>query len=192
MHNFFLKPKTILYGKNRVEAMSYIYQAVDEGLKGFKEIKILNKENYFKKMQKIGLDKIFENELKSELIIFYPRYLYELVIVIFIIVFVSLNLTYGSNTGEIIPIVGTFAVASLRIIPSLSIISTGLINVQYTRFAIDIINKDLKLLFAKENYAKTKSIENHKIKIEKIELKNIKFKYPNTENYVFKFKLIYK
>ena len=33
---------------------------------------------------------------------------------------------------------------------------------------------------------KTKSIENHKIKIEKIELKNIKFKYPNTENYVFK------
>ena len=29
------------------------YQAVDEGLKGFKEIKILNKENYFNKMLKI-------------------------------------------------------------------------------------------------------------------------------------------
>jgi len=185
MHNFFLKPKTILYGKNRVEAMSYIYQAVDEGLKGFKEIKILNKENYFKKMQKIGLDKVFENELKSELVIFYPRYLYELIVVIFIIVFVSINLTYGFNSSEIIPIVGTFAVASLRIIPSMSIISTGLINIQYTRFAIDIINKDLKSLFISKNLSKSKDISNQEKKINQIELKSIKFKYPNTKNFVF-------
>ncbi len=185
MHNFFLKPKTILYGKNRVEAMSYIYQAVDEGLKGFKEIKILNKENYFKKMQKIGLDKVFENELKSELVIFYPRYLYELIVVIFIIVFVSINLTYGFNSSEIIPIVGTFAVASLRIIPSMSIISTGLINIQYTRFAIDIINKDLKSLFISKNLSRSKDISNQEKIINQIELKSIKFKYPNTKNFIF-------
>ena len=46
IHNFILKPKTIIYGKNRTEALNYIYQAVDEGLKGFKS-KILGK-NYFK------------------------------------------------------------------------------------------------------------------------------------------------
>ena len=37
IHNFILKPKTIIYGKNRTEALNYIYQAVDEGLKGFKK-----------------------------------------------------------------------------------------------------------------------------------------------------------
>ena len=56
--------------KTELKPASFIYQAVDEGLKGFKEIKILNKENYFNKMLKIGLNKVFDNELKSELIIF--------------------------------------------------------------------------------------------------------------------------
>ena len=185
VHNFFLKPKTIRYGKNRVEAMSYIYQAVEEGLKGFKEIKILNKEKYFKNMQKIGLDKVFNNELKSELIMFYPRYLYELIIVIFIIVFVSIHISYGGNSTELIPIVGTFAVASLRIIPSMSIISTGFINIQYSQFAIDIINRDANLISEEKNLLKLKSINQLDRKIDSIELKDIKFKYPNSNNFIF-------
>ena len=69
IHNFILKPKTIIYGKNRTEALNYIYQAVDEGLKGFKEVKILSRKLF--KTQEIGLNKTYINELKSELILFY-------------------------------------------------------------------------------------------------------------------------
>ena len=88
-----------------------------------------------------------------------------MVIVIFIIIFVSLKIKFGATSADIIPIVGTFAVASLRIIPSISIISTGLINIQYSQFAIDIINKDLKLLPANKDNIETqkKSISKEKL-----------------------------
>lgn len=184
-HNFFLKPKTIRYGKNRVEAISYIYQAVEEGLKGFKEIRILNREKYFRIIQKLGLDKIFSNELKSELILFYPRYLYEFVIVIFIISFVGINLSKGTFSVDIIPIVGTFAVASLRIIPSMGIISTGLINIQYSQFAINIIHKDINLKNEVSNIYETKQDEPMIDQIKSIDLKNINFRYPNSHNFIF-------
>ena len=52
IHNFILKPKTIIYGKNRTEALNYIYQAVDEGLKGFKEVKNSVKKTILKKHKK--------------------------------------------------------------------------------------------------------------------------------------------
>lgn len=185
-HNFFLKPKTIKYGKNRVEGMSYIYQAVEEGIKGFKEIKILIKEEYFQIMQKTGLDKIFNNELKSELILFYPRYLYELLIVIFIILFVSLSISTGVSGVEIIPVIGTFALASLRIIPSMGIISTGLINIQYSQFAINIIYKDINLNNENEEKSTTneENLENNTIT--SIDLNNLDFAYPNSDKYIFK------
>jgi ABC-type multidrug transport system fused ATPase/permease subunit len=185
IHNYTLKPKTIQYGKNKIEALNYIYQAVDEGLKGFKEIKILNKENYFKKMQKIGLDKVYENELKSELILFYPRYLYELVIVVFIISFVSYKINIGFVSADIIPLVGTFAVASLRMIPSISVVSSGLIMVQLTYFAIDIIFKDILSLNNNKNSSFNSNNDNFNEKINSIELKNIKFRYPNSSDYIF-------
>ena len=185
IHNYTLKPKTIIYGKNRTEALSYIYQAVDEGLKGFKEVKILGKENYFRQTQKIGLDKIYINELKSELILFYPRYLYELVIVIFIISYVTIKLNYGMQSIEMIPLIGTFSIASLRIIPSISIISSCLIGIQYSYFAIDIIYKDIiSLINNKKNSVKSVTgLLNNQFK--SIELRDVKFKYPNTDDYIF-------
>lgn len=185
-HNFFLKPKTIKYGKNRVEGMSYIYQAVEEGIKGFKEIKILIKEEYFQIMQKTGLDKIFNNELKSELILFYPRYLYELLIVIFIILFVSLSISTGVSGVEIIPVIGTFALASLRIIPSMGIISTGLINIQYSQFAINIIYKDINLNNESEEKSTTYEEKLKNNTINSIDLNNLDFAYPNSDKYIFK------
>ena len=54
LHNYILKPKTIRYGRNRTEALDYIYQAVDEGLRGFKEVKILNKEITLKNIKERG------------------------------------------------------------------------------------------------------------------------------------------
>lgn len=185
VHNFTLKKKTVLYGRNRTEALSHIYQAVDEGLKGFKEVKILAKENYFKQLQKLGLDKVYENELKSELILFYPRYLYELIIVIFLISFVFFKINYGMASLEIIPLIGTFSVASLRIIPSISIISSGIIMIQYTNFAIDIIYKDIISLNISKKKLKDHSVNYADDEIKTIQLQNIKFKYPNSKDLVF-------
>ena len=47
IHNIFIKPRTIILGKKRVLALDLIYQAVNEGLRYLKEVRVLNKEKYF-------------------------------------------------------------------------------------------------------------------------------------------------
>ena len=180
IHNFTLKPKTIKYGENKVKALDYIYQAVDEGLKGFKEVKILNKERYFKNILKKGADKVYESELKSSLILYYPRYLYEFIIVIFILSFVLLKINQGNSIADIIPIVGAFAVAGVRVIPS--VLHWGLIMIYL--FHIDVIFNDLVSI--KKDRDTEKINPSHTLDINEINLKNIKFKYKNASNNVFK------
>ena len=86
---------------------------------------------------------------------------------------------------EIIPLIGTFSIASLRIIPSISIISSCLIGIQYSYFAIDIIYKEIiSLIDNKKNSVKSVTgLLNNQFK--SIELRDVKFKYPNTDDYIF-------
>ena len=65
LYNFYLKPKTIDYGKKKIEASKLIYQGVLESIKGFKEIKLLEKQNFFKSLVKKGAGEIFRNEFKN-------------------------------------------------------------------------------------------------------------------------------
>ena len=87
----FLKPLAVKWGKQKTEATELIYQSVDESFKGFKEIKSLEKQNFFIEFLRKGAETAFKNDLKSSIIIHSPRYFLELVLVLFIITFLSLN-----------------------------------------------------------------------------------------------------
>ena len=65
IYEFYLKPKAVLYGKNKVEASSFIYRGVDSSVKGFKEIRLFAKEEFFLDILKKGALKIYTNELKQ-------------------------------------------------------------------------------------------------------------------------------
>ena len=185
LHNYILKPKTIKYGEEKIKALDFIYQAVNEGLSGFKEVKILNKEKYFQKILEKGTRGVFINDLKSSIILFYPRYLFEVLIVAFIISYVILSINSGVVGTNLLPIIGIFAVASVRVIPSISIIANGLIMVNYTYFAIKVIFDDL-FSFEKEKINNLISTQdNEKQVVKSIELKNIKFNYKKTEENIF-------
>lgn len=185
LHNYILKPKTIKYGEEKIKALDFIYQAVNEGLSGFKEVKILNKEKYFQKILEKGTRGVFINDLKSSIILFYPRYLFEVLIVAFIISYVILSINSGVVGTNLLPIIGIFAVASVRVIPSISIIANGLIMVNYTYFAIKVIFDDL-FSFEKEKINNLISTQDNEKKVVKsIELKNIKFNYKKTEENIF-------
>tara|TARA_B100000945_G_C20423960_1_gene619384 strand:- start:1068 stop:2816 length:1749 start_codon:yes stop_codon:yes gene_type:complete len=181
-YSFYLKPKAIKYGKKKVEATKLIYQSVDESFKGFKEIKILGKLNFFKEFLRRGVDLVFKNDFKSSVIISSPRYFLELVIVIFIVLFLSTQIFFGANENDILPIIGVFAVAGLRIMPSTSIILNSILMIGYSQESLKIIYDDLKKLKIdhsnkNKNFSEISTFQN-------IEFKNVNFGYPNAKNFV--------
>tara|TARA_B100001964_G_scaffold213295_1_gene250078 strand:+ start:102 stop:1859 length:1758 start_codon:yes stop_codon:yes gene_type:complete len=185
LYNSFLKPKAIKYGTKKINAIKLLYKSVDESFKGFKEILILGKQSFFTKFLGESVNEIFKNDLKQKIILFTPRHFLELVIVIFIVVFLATQNFYTGQESNILPIVGVFAVAGLRILPSANIISSGMLMIGYAYPSLNIIYEDLNKL---TKYNKSNQKIPNKILInnfKSIEFKNIEFKYPNSSKFVF-------
>ncbi len=184
IHNIFIKPRTIILGKKRVLALDLIYQAVNEGLRYLKEVRVLNKEKYFQNTMNKGTEDVYLSDLKTNIILAYPRYFFELLIVGLIIFFVILGLGEGQISKSLLPSLGIFAVAGVRIIPSVSTIAHGLIMINYKYFAIDVIFQDL-IISKKNRNGSINLIEERYENVNEIEFRDISFKYENAKNTIF-------
>ena len=84
-------------------------------IKGMKEIRILQKKIFFKNFKK-GADKVCLNEKKQSLIN-HSRYIFELILVIFLLSFLTLSILINKDVNFVIPVLSVFAVAAARLLP---------------------------------------------------------------------------
>lgn len=184
-YDYFFKNKINYYGKQASVAGKKMIQGIQESLEGFKEIKILGKEKFFHEKMVNGAKELSENGVKSQLINTSPRYMMEFVIVFFVVLVVSLNILFNKNVVEIVSTLGIFGVASLRLMPSINLLSNSLSQI---RFGRDATKKLYFELLKIEQYhsisditVKNKSQENN---FNELNVKNLSFKYPNSINYI--------
>lgn len=164
-------------GIERLNNQQLVQQNLIQGFHGIKDIKLLNKEDFFirkfsEKIEKIGKLTMLYNFF-SEI----PRYLIELFVVILLGIFIFYFLL--SNTTSILIFLGIFGVIAIKLLPSLNRISISINSIKYySPVAIGLLN-DLKL-GCKDN--KDKEYENLiKIDFYKFEAKNIEFFYKNNQ-----------
>jgi len=180
-----LKKKLILYGKIKNESRKTIYQNITEAFNGFKELRVLEKENFFRDLIDDAADKVCNNEIKQSLISISPRYIFELLIVFFVIIFTSISIINNENLDILIPTIGVFAVAGLRVLPAGAEIMAQIARVDYVSNAINVTFEDLKK-FGQNNSKQDNKKNTVSNFFSSVELKNVGFKYPNSSNYVLK------
>ena len=130
-------------------------------------------------------DKVCENEIKQSLISVSPRYIFELLIVFFVIAFTTISIFNNKDLDILIPTIGVFAVAGLRVLPAGAEIMAQIARVDYVSIAINVTFEDLKM------FSRNTNIDKKEEKIpsnyfSSVELKNVGFRYPNSSNYVLK------
>ena len=184
IYEYILKPINIKLGVKKVHATKYIYKGIDSAIKGFKDIRILGKEKFFRNIIKKAADEILDSDLKSALIKDSPRYVFEFAIVCSAILLVLITIMFNENISFFLPTVAVFMVASLRILPGISLILNCLTHISYGQYAVTTVYDDLK----KSSYSRRDSYTNINYdnkNFKSIDLKDVKFKYKNSENYVF-------
>ena len=179
IYQVFLKPLNIELGSQRVEAIKNQYKYIEAGIKGYKEIKTINKENFIIR----NLDKfnnfLFKINLKSSLITDTPRYVLELFILSAAII-ILLNAKIGlNNFSDIIPSIGIFLFAGARILPGSSAIIVGMNVIHNNIRAIDTVYNELKNL--KYNNKEIKLTNNLKDPFIKISLDKCSFAFKNNK-----------
>ena len=178
-YNLIFRPMSINFGKKIAESYKKIFQLINESIYGFKEIKINNKKNFFIKQVKKDADNIYINTIKNYLIIVSPRYIFELSIVIFVVFFIYISLNYLNIGNNIIPIIGVFAMACVRLMPSMTSILNDFTQINFSKFAIDTCYNDIKNI-NKVQIDQKKSYTS--LAFKKIVFKNVSFEYPRSKS----------
>ena len=186
-----LKPIMRKAGEENQDYYSGLYKWIDQSVMGIKEIKIANKENYFiNEYAKCGAGYVNAVQ-RYNLYNATPRLLIETVAIAGMILYVMISLLQGANVEEIMPQIGLLAVAAMRLIPCANRINNHLTSISYFEPFFMGVSDNLQQEIRDENidydeasYQKKIEVEKLTIK-EKIELRDIVYKYPNTEVLIF-------
>ncbi len=186
-----LKPIMKKAGEENQDYYSGLYKWIDQAVMGIKEIKIANRESYFiNEYAKCGEGYVGAVQ-KYNIFNSTPRLLIETVTIAGLVLYLIFQILAGKEMTEMITQIGVFAVAAMRLLPSANRINNYLTSISYFEpFFMGVSDNlqeeinDGSVNYDAGAYLNRPQVE--KLPVEKkIELKNIVYKYPNTDTLIF-------
>jgi len=186
-----LKPIMRKAGEENQDYYSGLYKWIDQSVMGIKEIKIANKESYFiNEYAKCGAGYVNAVQ-RYNLYNATPRLLIETIAIAGMILYVLASLLKGEDVSNILPQISLLAVAAMRLIPCANRINNYLTSIAYFEpFFMGVSDnlqeeiRDESINYDEAAYRKKVQVEKLEIR-DKIELKDIVYKYPNTDVLIF-------
>ena len=119
--------------------------AVNHGIGGLKETKVVGCEDYFEQSLDLHSKEYAKAAVKADSFQVLPRVSIEAILVIFLLVFIVFSqLVTGRSLSDLTSVMGMFAVASIRLVPAVSQILTALSQIRFSHYALDKLYLDLK------------------------------------------------
>ncbi len=189
---YIIKPIMVKAGQDNQDYYSGLFKWIEESVMGIKEIKIANKENYFiNGYADCGAGYVNAVQ-KYNLYNSTPRLLIETISVAGMVGYMLVVIIRGEALSDMVALVGVLGGAATRLLPSANRINNYLTSIAYFEpFFMNVSDNlqseinDSGISYNAEDYKKMGDVE--KLPVHKtIELKNITYKYPNSESYVLK------
>lgn len=179
-----VRQKSIHYGRSSRKANEGMFRWIRQAFEGIKEIKILNREHFFERK----IDEEYESYIvtirKSSLLSVIPRPMFETACVTALLIVVSLKLINGVDVNYFIPVLSAFAIAAFRLLPSFGRMAGYINTISYNKSAIDAVYQDIIEAERLESDKRTYREADKLVFQDKIEIKDLKFSYPNIERSV--------
>ncbi|MGB7084700.1 MAG: ABC transporter ATP-binding protein [Phormidesmis sp.] len=133
------------YGEIMSIAEHEMIAAINHGLGGLKETKVIGCETYFEQALEVHSKTYAHAAVRADGFRIMPRVSIEAILVIFLLVFIAFSqLVTGRSLSELTSVMGLFAVASIRLVPAVSQILSALSQIRFSHFALDMLCLDLK------------------------------------------------
>ncbi|MCQ2080756.1 MAG: ABC transporter ATP-binding protein/permease [Lachnospiraceae bacterium] len=183
-----IKPRLNRIGTNNQKVQSRIAKWRIEAIYGLKDVKVLNREDFFIRNYyetgytgaNIARDYAVLNNL--------PRLMIEAVFIISVLTYVAFYISGEGDIEAMLTTMTTFAVAAVRVLPSVNRVNTYLTEIAYTEPSLNYVYENLQdgmKLDTPMRASSKKEIETPLILKDKIELKDIVYHYPNSEQLIF-------
>jgi len=133
------------WGRIKSNAQEGMIRAVNHGLGGLKETKVLGCESYFESDLRDYSKQYGDASTQVDSLQLMPKVAIETSLVVFLILFVLISqLLLGRDLHDMTAILGVFALASIRMIPASSQTLNAVGRMRSMSYALDMLYKDLK------------------------------------------------
>ena len=144
LFNKFLYSKVERYGEEFNRGNELMIKGISEGVSGMKEIRILGKEDFFKKTFSRVIKTMAELDVKERLIQNSPKSLLELIMVVFVVIIVFMNFYIQDNLDTVVTVLGVFAVGAVRLVPIVGGLFGSIGAIKNGRNSVSNLVKDIQ------------------------------------------------
>lgn len=161
-------------------------QKAYETFSGIKEIKVLNRVNFFRNMYVKSYESKQKSSAQSAFASEAPNYIIEMVCVSGLLGIVCIKILSGNSAISFLTQLTAFAYGAFRMLPSVSRITSNMNGYIYMKPGLDAMYEKI-VEFQKSNNDNVKEIKNNDLDSyelhfnEQLKLENICWKYPNSE-----------
>lgn len=139
----FFRKRILIAGRNTNLANQELIRSVKEGVRGFKEIRVLGVNEFFYDFFSNNTKRYSESTSKYQGYILIPRYLIEASIVTFIICLSVFAQKNNLNSISLVPIIGVFGLAAMRLMPAAISIMHSINHLKFSRHSMLCVHQDL-------------------------------------------------
>lgn len=180
---FLLKPMLGNLGQGRLKQQVLTMKWMQQGIFGIKDVKVAAKENYFLKNFADAYRKLSGVTRRYTVLNNAPRLIIETVCIVGLLGYMLISFINGADMAKMLPLLGAFAVAAVRLMPSINRISTHLSTIAYYEPSLNFVCDHLNIASLKA--AELQESEETMSFNDKICLNGITYAYPNTERKIF-------
>ena len=185
-----VKPVLKKKGEEQLINNSLMYKWLIQGITGIKEIKVGGKEDFFRDNFEISGKKYISAEKWRTVFSNIPRLMIEMVSVCSTLAFIAFMIYKGREIETLVPTLGAFAMAAMKLMPSANRIVAGINQVVFQLPSLNKLLEDIEMFEEDEkkysSYRKNNSNKTVKVLTfnDKIELKDIVYHYQNSDKLI--------
>ena len=185
-----VKPILKKKGEEQLFHNSLMYKWLLQSISGIKEIKVGNKEEFFKVNFETSGKKSISAEKWRSVFSNIPRLMIEMVSVCSTLAFIAFMIYKGKEIETLVPTLGAFAMAAMKLMPSANRIVAGINQVVFQLPSLNKLLEDVEMFeedekkyisYRNSNTGKTVNVLTFN---DKIELKNITYSYQNADRHI--------
>ncbi|HVM95318.1 MAG TPA: ABC transporter ATP-binding protein, partial [Candidatus Acidoferrales bacterium] len=169
------------WGKQEHMMREQTLKTLHQTLEGYKEVKLRGREEFFQ--HRFGEQHDAMNSVRHRFMTLssVSRLFVETVFIIGLLGVVVLVTLTSDGKVELIPVLGVYAYAGFRIIPSVNRILLHISNIRYGLPAVDLVSRDLKACEAAPELASGLSNGEHVLAFrQRLDIEDVSFSYPNS------------
>jgi ATP-binding cassette, subfamily B, bacterial PglK len=137
---FFIRKKINGVGIKKAKYGALLHKHIHQSIEGFVDVKTLAKENYFFNLYKRLVDENSQLSIQSNILMTIPSKVIETGLMLGIICLLLFGLFFGDKK-ELSTLLGLFAIAAYRILPSVNRMTAALLSIREHQYTVKIITK---------------------------------------------------